>query len=122
MKTKAAFVAGAGIGYLFGTRAGRQQFEKIKGWASDAWADPRVQTRVNDLESQATRFAKEQGSALMDKAVDAVKSAVPGTAKHGEHVSDDAATDWVTEHDSAAGRFGVNGGSSTGTSGPYSER
>lgn len=76
MKGKLAFVLGAGVGYVLGTRAGRAQFEKIKGWASDAWHDPRVQSRVDDLESTAAQFAKDQGVALKDKAVDAVKSAV----------------------------------------------
>ncbi len=102
MKTKAAFVLGAGVGYVLGTRAGRQQFEKIKGWASDTWHDPRVQSRVDDLESTATQFAKEQGSALADKAkeqgfalkdkaVDAVKSATSRTG----HGSDD--DPWSTD-------------------------
>jgi hypothetical protein len=76
MKGKLAFVLGAGVGYVLGTRAGRAQFEKIKGWASDAWHDPRVQSTVDDFESSAARFAKDQGGALKDKAVDAVKSAV----------------------------------------------
>lgn len=76
MKGKAAFVLGAGVGYVLGTRAGRAQFEKIKGWVSDAWHDPRVQAGVDDLEASAARFAKDQGVALKDKAVDAVKSAV----------------------------------------------
>lgn len=76
MKGKLAFVLGAGVGYVLGTRAGRAQFEKIKGWASDAWHDPRVQSTVDDLETKAAGFAKDQGSALKDKAVDAVKSAV----------------------------------------------
>lgn len=76
MKGKAAFILGAGVGYVLGTRAGRAQFEKIKGWVSDAWHDPRVQSTVDDLESSAARFAKDQGVAIKDKAVDAVKSAV----------------------------------------------
>ncbi len=76
MKGKVAFVLGAGVGYVVGTRAGRQQFERIKGWASDAWHNPRVQSTVDDLESSAARFAKDQGAALKDKAVDAVKTAV----------------------------------------------
>ncbi|MET0433850.1 MAG: YtxH domain-containing protein [Cellulomonas sp.] len=86
MKGKLAFVLGAGVGYVLGTRAGRAQFEKIKGWASDAWHDPRVQSTVDDLESKAAGFAKDQGAALKDKAVDAVKSAVSRT-------SDDDATE-----------------------------
>ena len=84
MKGKLAFVLGAGVGYVLGTRAGRVQFEKIKGWASDAWHDPRVQSTVDDLESKAAGFAKDQGAALKDKAVDAVKSAVSRTSDDTE--------------------------------------
>ncbi|MDM7830282.1 YtxH domain-containing protein [Cellulomonas edaphi] len=80
MKGKVAFVAGAGLGYLLGTRAGRGQFEKIKSWAGDMWLDPRVQGYVKDMEAQATQFAKEQGAALKDRAVDAAWAAM-GNAK-----------------------------------------
>lgn len=92
MKAKAAFVLGAGIGYVFGTRAGRQQFERIKGWASDAWNDPRVQSTVDDLESKAADFAKDQGVALKDKAVDAVKTAVSRAKDDEPWPADPAAT------------------------------
>lgn len=80
MKGKVVFAVGVGLGYVLGTRAGRGQFEKIKGWANDVWQDPRVQGYVQDVESQATEFAKQQGSALKDKAVEAAKSAVAGNA------------------------------------------
>ncbi len=96
MKGKLAFVLGAGVGYVLGTRAGRAQFEKIKGWASDAWHDPRVQSTVDDLESKAAGFAKDQGTVLKDKAVGAVKSAV------GKGSGDDAGTG-ATGADFAAG-------------------
>ncbi len=76
MKAKSAFVVGATLGYVFGTRAGRARYEQIKGWASSLWHDPRVQSRVDDLEAGAAQFAKDQAGALKDKAVDAVKSTV----------------------------------------------
>ncbi|MCG7284522.1 YtxH domain-containing protein [Cellulomonas sp. ACRRI] len=98
MKGKLAFVLGAGVGYVLGTRAGRAQFEKIKGWASDAWHDPRVQSTVDDLESKAAGFAKDQGVALKDKAVDAVKSAVSRTSD-----DDDAAATGTTRTTPPAG-------------------
>lgn len=97
MKGKLAFVLGAGVGYVLGTRAGRVQFEKIKGWASDAWHDPRVQSTVDDLESKAAGFAKDQGAALKDKAVDAVKSAVSRTS------DDDGAASGTTTSTPPAG-------------------
>ncbi|MFI2754005.1 YtxH domain-containing protein [Cellulomonas sp. P22] len=49
MKGKAALVVGAGVGYLFGTRSGRERLEKLKGWANDTWNDPRVQGKLGDL-------------------------------------------------------------------------
>lgn len=78
MKGKLAFVVGTGVGYLLGTRAGRQQFEKIKTWASDTWQDPRVQGYVHDAEQAATEFAKTQGGALKDKAVQTAKATFSG--------------------------------------------
>lgn len=83
MKAKLAFVAGAGLGYVLGTRAGRAQFEKIKSMAKDVWQDPRVQAQVTEFEDAASRFAKEQGAAIKDKAVDAVKAYTPGGRSNG---------------------------------------
>ncbi|QTE29583.1 YtxH domain-containing protein [Pengzhenrongella sicca] len=76
MKAKLAFIAGAGIGYVLGTRAGRQQFEAIQGWSRSVWQDPRVQSQVNDLEAKASDLAKTEGAALKDKVTVAVKSVV----------------------------------------------
>lgn len=78
MKGKLAFAVGTGVGYLLGTRAGRQQFEKIKTWASDTWHDPRVQGYVQEAEHAATSFAKTQGVALKDKAVATAKATFSG--------------------------------------------
>ena len=91
MKSKMVFIAGAGLGYVLGTRAGRQQFEKIKGWSLSVWQDPRVQAQVNDLEARATDFAKTEGAALKDKVTDTVKSVV-GAAKDPVDSDDGAST------------------------------
>lgn len=74
MKSKIAFVAGAGIGYVFGTRAGRQQFEKFKGRALEVWNSDSVQNTVSDLQDKATEVAKSQGSALKEKVEEVVKN------------------------------------------------
>ncbi|GIG41740.1 YtxH domain-containing protein [Cellulomonas phragmiteti] len=84
MKGKLAFVVGTGVGYLLGTRAGRQQFEKIKTWASGTWHDPRVQGYVQDAEHAAADFAKTQGGALKDKAVSTAKAKFSGGDSSGE--------------------------------------
>ena len=74
MQLKAAFIIGAGLGYILGTRAGREQWDKAAGWTREAWADPRVQAQVNDLSAKATDFAKTEGSALKDRVAEFAKT------------------------------------------------
>ncbi len=69
------FVVGVGVGYLLGTRRGRELLGKAGDKAGEAWRHPKVQEYVQDVEDQAKEFAKAQGVALKDKAVDAARSA-----------------------------------------------
>jgi hypothetical protein len=78
------FLAGVGAGYLLGTPSGRRQLAKAKVWAVDVWQDPRVQEYVHEYEGKATEFAKHQGAALWEKAVDTATGAASGaTTKYG---------------------------------------
>jgi len=43
MRGKIAFVAGITIGYVLGTRAGRERYEQIKTAATAVWQSPPVQ-------------------------------------------------------------------------------
>ncbi|MBO3087876.1 YtxH domain-containing protein [Cellulomonas dongxiuzhuiae] len=92
MKGKLAFVVGTGVGYLLGTRAGRQQFEKIKTWASDTWQDPRLQGYVHNAEQAATEFAKTQGGALKEKAVSTAKSKFGSSGSSDDDASSETST------------------------------
>jgi hypothetical protein len=88
MIKRVVFVAGVGAGYLFGTPSGRRQLDKIKVWAGDVWRDPRVQEYVQEYESQASAFAKKQGAAVWEKAVDTAKGAMSGSTT--KYPADDA--------------------------------
>lgn len=46
MKGKIAFVLGATVGYVLGTRAGRERYEQIKRGAKAVWETPPVQNGV----------------------------------------------------------------------------
>ena len=56
MKGKILFVAGLGIGYVLGTRAGRERYEQLKDQAARLWNDPRVQKQVD----AASDFVKDK--------------------------------------------------------------
>ena len=65
---KIPLLIAAGIGYVFGTKAGRERYEQIRGAAKKVAGDPRVQ----DAAQHAADLAR-------DKAPDALKDKLPGS-------------------------------------------
>lgn len=72
MKGKILLVTGLVVGYLLGTRAGRERYEEITSAAKKLWADPRVQKPVK----QAEEFVKEKAPEVADFVTDGVKTVV----------------------------------------------
>src|SRR5690606_1038127 len=64
MKGKLLLAAGIGVGFVLGSRAGRQSYETLKGYVQDLWSDPKVQDRVSDIEDTV----KEKVPVVQDKA------------------------------------------------------
>lgn len=62
MRGKVLFALGVGIGYIFGTRAGRARYNQIKSAALKVWNDPRVQEQV----TVATEFVKDKAPEVAD--------------------------------------------------------
>ena len=52
---KIVFAAGAAIGYVLGTRAGRQRYEQMAGAARQVAEQPTVKQALNEVQTQATR-------------------------------------------------------------------
>ena len=50
MKSKVMFLIGLGLGYVLGTRAGRERYEQLRASAERLWTNPRVQTQVQRAE------------------------------------------------------------------------
>jgi hypothetical protein len=55
MNGKVAFVTGAAVGYVLGTRDGRGRYEQLKAKSENLWQNPKVRDKV----SQATGLAQE---------------------------------------------------------------
>lgn len=62
MRGKILFALGLGVGYVFGTRAGRARYNQIKSAALKVWNDPRVQEQV----AVATEFVKDKAPEVAD--------------------------------------------------------
>lgn len=69
MKKLLLLVAG-GIGYVLGTRAGRERYDQIAGLANKVKNDPRVQ----DVAHQAAETAKAQAPVVKDKVASAAST------------------------------------------------
>jgi hypothetical protein len=50
MKGKILLVVGLGVGYVLGSRAGRERYDEIVAKAQQFWNDPRVKSQVNNAQ------------------------------------------------------------------------
>ncbi len=72
MKGRILFVAGLGLGYVLGTRAGRERYEQLKSSALKLWNDPRVQRQVVSAEA----FVKDKAPDVAEFVSDNAKKVV----------------------------------------------
>jgi hypothetical protein len=58
------FLGGVGVGYLLGTRAGRERFDQIVSTARRFWESPTVQEAAGLVQAQAVKLY-EQGKQVV---------------------------------------------------------
>jgi len=88
MNKLTVLIAG-GIGYVLGSRAGRERYEQIKGLAVKVKDNPTVQEKAH----QAADVAKAQAPVVKDKiagAADAAKSKVGGPDDPADALPDES--------------------------------
>jgi hypothetical protein len=100
MRYKAVFIAGVAVGFVAGTRAGREVYDKMMGYGQQVANNPKVQQATTTAQSKATELAKTAAA----KAPDYAKSAAANAAKTAQ-----AATSKLPA------RFGGTGGASDTT-------
>jgi hypothetical protein len=67
MRYRAPFIAGLAVGFVIGTRAGRERYEQMKKLARRAADSPAVQQAAGAAAAQATGLAKTATSKVVDK-------------------------------------------------------
>lgn len=87
MKGKILLVVGLGVGYVLGTRAGRERYEELKAAVQRFWRDPRVQRRVDEAED----FVKDKAPEVAEFLADGAKKVVGAVAGTKSSTSDTAA-------------------------------
>lgn len=66
MRGKLLFAAGVGLGYVLGTRAGRQRYEQMKAAAEKVWNSPGIQKQVKTVEDFAAEKIGDIPGAVFD--------------------------------------------------------
>ncbi|MFG1921652.1 hypothetical protein [Cryptosporangium sp. NPDC048952] len=72
MRNKLLFITGVGIGYVLGTKAGRERYEQIRRTAAKVKENPTVQ--------EATGVLQAQAGSLVSSAKDVANDKLAGTA------------------------------------------
>lgn len=80
MNKRLVLLAGIGIGFILGSRAGRQSYENLKRQATNLWNDPKVQEGIEN--------ARESIGKKAPAVVDAVKENAPVVAEKVKSAAD----------------------------------
>jgi len=100
MKGKILLVVGLGIGYVLGTRAGREKYEKIKATAIKLWNDPHIAEQRHNAEGFVKDKAPDVAEFLADGAKKVVKQV--SSSKNATTSGDASSSTKSTSSSSAA--------------------
>ena len=88
MRGKILFVVGLGVGYVLGTRAGRERYEQIRKAAENVWNTPAVQQGVGTVKD----FATARVGDLSETVLDGVKSFIGNATKSSGDTKSDVSS------------------------------
>ncbi|MDJ0376932.1 hypothetical protein [Cryobacterium sp. PH31-L1] len=76
MKGKLLFLAGTATGFVLGSKAGRQAYDRLSAKAHEMWGDPATQKVISQAETiarDAASVAQTKVSDLLDRTEASVK-------------------------------------------------
>ena len=86
MKKLSVLAIGA-VGYVLGSRAGRERYEQIKSQATKVWNKPVVQDAADNVEQAVKSTASDVGSKLAGAASDAGSKVAGKASEAGSKVA-----------------------------------
>ncbi|KHK99799.1 hypothetical protein LK09_00115 [Microbacterium mangrovi] len=108
MRGKVGLVIGLGVGYVLGTRAGRERYEQIKLQAEKVWNLPPVQEQVGKVQDAAKSALMALPTAVWNSAVKVTRATTGSSRTPGERLdagldaAQDAADDVAAAAEAAA--------------------
>jgi len=103
MRGKLIFIAGAALGFVLGSKQGRQAYESLKTKAADTWSNPKVRdgaSKVADLArdkipggDKIVNAAEKVAGKVDESTGTSAAATAPDEAPAGESAGDDTATD-----------------------------
>ena len=82
MKGKILLIAGIATGFVLGSKAGRQAYDRLSAKAHEMWGDPATQKVISQAETiarDAASVAQHKVSELLDRTEASVKKEEPRT-------------------------------------------
>ncbi|MEV0633853.1 YtxH domain-containing protein [Streptomyces sp. NPDC050619] len=98
MRYRLTFVAGLALGYVLGTRAGRERYEQLKKSARQVSQNPAVRNTAESAAQQGRQFAGKAYHAVSEKVGDRVPDSVAERVRtlRERNTNGSGADDWGT--------------------------
>jgi hypothetical protein len=106
VKGKVLFVAGLAVGYVLGTRAGRERYEQIKSAAARVWNTPTVQNGVDQAKDFALSRVGDVSDTVLDGAKKLIKAATQSSSSTTKPATKTSASQSNAEESDSAGTTG----------------
>jgi hypothetical protein len=110
MRYKAVFIAGAAVGFVAGTRAGRGVYDKMVAYGQQIAAHPKVQQATSQAQAKASELAKTAAAKAPDYAKNAAASAAKTAQAQASQVPKYVSSAKQAAASKLPARFGGAGG------------
>ncbi|MGW7546002.1 YtxH domain-containing protein [Streptomyces sp. NPDC054770] len=99
MRYKLTFVVGLALGYVLGTRAGRERYEQLKKSARQVAQNPAVRNTAETAAQQGRVYAGKAFHSVSEKVGDRMPDSVAARVRSlRERSQTDGADDWGTSN------------------------